>query len=399
MSGFDPMHPDFLANPYPSYRLLREHAPVLWAENAQSWVVSRHADITQALRDPRFLQDQGNQALFMSLPPGTPRFETLARLFDAWMLFRNPPEHTRLRGLVQKAFSPRIVEDLKAPMRQMVDDLLDRGSVSDRMDLIADLAFPLPVNVIALMLGVPASDQAQFHRWSTALAVSLEPIVPVQAVADADQAAGELIEYFRALVVRKRAEPGDDLLTALIHAEEQGRRLSMEELLANAVLLLAAGHETTVNLIGNGLLALLRHPEQMDKLRREPGLIRNAVEELLRYDSPVQMTGRVLGEAATLCGVTIPAGQRVLLLIGSGNRDPEAFADPDTLDVTRVDVRPLSFGGGPHYCIGAPLARAEAQIAIGRVLERFPGLKLATDKPQWRPLAVLRGLRELPVTW
>jgi cytochrome P450 len=396
---FDPTHPDFLADPYPAYRLLREHAPVFWADNAQAWVVSRHADVSLGLRDPRFVQDRGNQHLFLTLPPGAPRFETLGRMFGHWMLFQNPPEHTRLRGLVQKAFTPRIVDNLKAPMEQLVDDLLDRAASTGRMDLIADLAFPLPVTVIALMLGVPASDHEQFRRWSSVLAVTMEPIVPLEAVTAADQAAGELMEYFRTLVQRKRSEPGDDLLSALVHAEEHGRRLSLDELLANAVLLLAAGHETTVNLIGNGLLALLRHPEQMERLRCQPGLMRSAVEELLRYDSPVQMTARLLSEDVALPGGTLPAGHQVLLLLGSGNRDPEVFPDPDTLDVTRPDVRPLSFGGGPHYCIGAPLARAEAQVAIGRTLERFPRLKLATDKPQWRPLAVLRGLRQLPVTF
>jgi cytochrome P450 len=396
---FDPTHPDFLADPYPVYRLLRERAPVLWADNAHAWVVSRHADVTLGLRDPRFVQDRGNEHLFLTLPDGAPRFETLRKLFGHWMLFQNPPEHTRLRGLVQKAFTPRIVANLEAPMRELVDDLLDRAAGAGGMDLIADLAFPLPVTVIALLLGVPASDHEQFKHWSTALAVTLEPIVPLEAVAAAEQAAGELTEYFRVLVERKRADPGEDLLSSLVHAEEHGRRLSLEELLANAVLLLAAGHETTVNLIGNGLLALLRHPHQMRQLRDNPGLMRGAVEELLRYDSPVQLTARILSEDVPLPGGTLPAGQQVLLLLGSGNRDPEAFDDPDLLDVTRRDVHPLSFGGGPHYCIGAPLARAEAQVAIGRTLERFPGLKLAIDKPAWRPLAVLRGLSELPVTF
>jgi cytochrome P450 len=396
---FDPLAPDFLADPYPSYRLLREQAPVLWADNAEAWVLSRHADVSGGLRDPRLLQDRGNEAVFLALPPGGPRFETLGRMFDAWMLFQNPPEHTRLRGLVQKAFTPRIVAGLMAPMERLVDDLLDRAAPAGRMDLIAELAFPLPVTVIALLLGVPAGDHEKFRRWSGALAATMEPIVTVADLSAADQAAGELMDYFRVLARHKRAQPGDDLLSALVHAEEQGGRLSEEEVLANAVLLLAAGHETTVNLIGNGMLALLRHPEQLALVRDQPELIRGAVEELLRYDSPVQMTGRVLGQDVVLHGVTLPAGQRVLLLLGSGNRDPEAFADPDRLDVTRPDVRPLSFGGGPHYCIGAPLARAEAQVAIRRVLQRCGRLELATDRPQWRPLAVLRGLRELPVTF
>ncbi len=396
---FDPTHPGYLADPYPTYRLLRERAPVFWAANADAWLISRHADVSLGLRDPRFAQDTGNEHLFGTLPPGAPRFDTLARMFRAWMLFQNPPEHTRLRGLVQKAFTPRIIDHLRPEMVRLVDELLEKALPARRMDLIGELAFPLPVTVIALLLGVPPGDHARFRRWSNTLAVTLEPIVPVEALAVAEQAAGEMMDYFRVLAGQKRAAPGEDLLSALVHAEEQGRRLSTEELLANAVLLLAAGHETTVNLIGNGLLALLRHPQQRARLRTDPGLIRNAVEELNRYDSPVQMTARRLTEDVTLSGQKVPAGAQVLLLLGSANRDPQAFPDPDTLDLGRADVHPLSFGGGPHYCIGAPLARAEAQVAIGRVIQRLPDLRLATDQPRHRPMAVLRGVVELPVTF
>jgi cytochrome P450 len=253
------------------------------------------------------------------------------------------------------------------------------------------------VTVIAVLLGVPPGDHEQFRRWSNPIAATLEPVVPVEVTEAADQAAGELLEYFRHLVAKKRGQPEDDLLSALVHAEEQGQRLSTEELLANAVLLLAAGHETTVNLIGNGLLALLRHPAQMERLRREPGLIRTAVEELLRYDAPVQMTSRALTADVTAAGQKLSAGQEVFLLLGSGNRDAAQFQEPDTLDLGRADNQHLAFGAGPHYCVGAPLARAEAQVAFRLVLERFPGLQLLTEAPVWRPLAVLRGLRELPV--
>jgi cytochrome P450 len=291
----------------------------------------------------------------------------------------------------------RIVADLEAPMRKLVDELLDAAAAKGKMDLIADLAFPLPVTVIALMLGVPASDHVRFKAWSNALAMVLEPVVPLEAMAAADRATSELMDYFRGLVQQKKQQPGADLLSAMIQAEEQGQRLTMDELLRNAILLLAAGHETTVNLIGNGVLALLRHPEQMAKLRQEPALLKGAVEELLRYDAAVQIAARVTAKELTLRGVTLPAGERVLLLIGSANRDPEQFLDPDRLDVTRTEVQHLSFGAGPHYCIGAPLARVEAQIAIGRLIARFPGLRLAGEPPRHRPLSVLRGLYELPV--
>lgn len=394
---FDPTDPAFLADPYPTYRILRDQAPVLYVEHLRCWLVSRHDDVASCLRNPTLAQDTGYEYVFAQLPPDAPKLETLRRVFDTWMLFRNPPEHVRLRGLVQKAFTPRIVAALEAPMRELVDELLEAAAAKAKMDLIADLAFPMPVTVIALLMGVPAGDHAQFKTWSNALAVTLEPIVPLEALLAADQAVRELSDYFRALIQQKKKHPGEDLLTAMIQAEEQGQRLTMDELLSNAILLLAAGHETTVNLIGNGMLALLRHPEQMTKLRQEPALLRGAIEELLRYDSPVQITSRTLTKEVTLRGTTLPAGSRVLLLIGSANRDPQHFLDPDRLDVTRTDVQHLSFGAGPHYCIGAPLARVEAQIAIGRLIDRFAGLRLVCETPRYRPLSVLRGLYELPV--
>jgi pimeloyl-[acyl-carrier protein] synthase len=394
---FTPTDPGFLADPYPTYRALREQAPVLWADHLHSWVVSRYDDVASCLRNPALVQDAGYEFVFGQLPPGAPSFEALRNTFDSWMLFRNPPEHTRLRGLMQKAFTPRIVDALKAPMRTLVDDLLEGAAARGKMDVIADLAFPLPVTVIAWMLGVPQSDHAQFKAWSNALAVTLEPIVPLEVMQTAEQAAREITDYFRGLVQHKKKQPGDDLLSAMIQAEEQGQRLTMDELLSNSVLLLAAGHETTVNLIGNGMLALLRHPEQLLKLRQEPALLRGAVEELLRYDAPAQMASRVATKDVVLRGTTLPAGSRMLLLIGAANRDPEHFRDPERLDLTRTEVNHLSFGAGAHYCIGAPLARVEAQVAIGRLVERFAGLRLACESPRYRSTAVLRGLIELPV--
>jgi cytochrome P450 len=392
---FDPTHPDHLADPYPGYARLREAAPALWVDNLQAWVLSRYADVSALLRDPRCVPDSQHTHLFGPAGPGA--FQTLRRMFERWMLFLDGREHARLRGLVNKAFTPRVVDRFRPHMERLTNDLLDRVQGQGRMDVIADLAFPLPVTVIAVLLGVPPSDHEQFRRWSNPIAATLEPVVPVEVIEAADQAAGELLEYFRHLVAKKRGQPEDDLLSALVHAEEQGQRLSTEELLANAVLLLAAGHETTVNLIGNGLLALLRHPAQMERLRREPGLIRTAVEELLRYDAPVQMTSRALTADVTAAGQKLSAGQEVFLLLGSGNRDAAQFQEPDTLDLGRADNQHLAFGAGPHYCVGAPLARAEAQVAFRLVLERFPGLQLLTEAPVWRPLAVLRGLRELPV--
>jgi hypothetical protein len=393
---FDPSNPEHLANPYRTYTYLRHAGRAVWADSVQTWLLGHHADISVILRDPRFGQDQSHARTF--LPTGG-NFAQLEHLFKQWMLFHDPPSHTRLRGLVNKAFTPRVVDGMRAHMERLVDELLDRVAPSGQMDVIADLAFPLPVAVIALLLGVPGSDHEQFKQWSNALAATLEPIVPVVALAAANQATGELLDYFRELVAEKRRTPGEDLLSAMVHAEEHGQRLTTDELLANAVLIMAAGHETTVNLIGNGVLALLQHPDQLTRLRSEPSLIKSAVEELLRYDSPVQMTTRIAKEEVSMAGATFAAGQEVFLVIGSGNRDPNVFEEPDRLDLARENNPHLSFGAGVHYCVGASLARLEGQIAIGRLVERFKGLRLATETPVWRPLAVLRGLVALPVTW
>jgi cytochrome P450 len=312
------------------------------------------------------------------------------------MLFRDPPEHTRLRGLVNKAFTPKVVEGLRPHMQRLVDGLLDAAASRGEMDVIAELAFPLPVTVIAVMLGVPEEDHRRFNAWSRELTLTLEPVIPADHLLRAGRAAEEIIDYFRHLVARKRQRPGDDLLTALIHAEEQGRRLDTEEMLANAVLLLVAGHETTVNLIGNGALALLHHPEALARLGREPGLIESAVEEVLRYDSPVQITSRLVREDTTVGGQPVQRGTEVLMLLGSANRDEARFAQPDRLDLARPDNKHLSFGGGAHYCLGAPLARVEGQLALGALARRFPKLRLAGE-PARRPSAVLRGLTRLPI--
>jgi hypothetical protein len=401
MSGhdlvFDPTHPTFLDDPYPMYRALRESAPVVWIEDLRLWVLSRYADVAQGLRDPRLGVNLGNAVAFKALPTMDPRVQIVMRMFEQQMLFRDPPEHTRLRGLVNKAFTPRVVEQLRPHMERLVNELLDQVEPAGKMDLIADLAFPLPVTVIAVMLGVPTEDHDRFSRWSQTLAYTLEPVLPPEALYAANQAAVEILDYFRSLVSKKRAQPEDDLLSALIQAEEQGQRLTQEELLANAVLLLVAGHETTVNLIGNGVLALLRHRDQLERFQREPDLIETAIEELLRYDSPAQMTTRIARETISLDGQTIQAGQEVMLLLGSGNRDPDRFHQPDQLDLGRLDCKHLSFGGGPHYCVGAPLARAEGQIALSTLVRRFPNLQLADPSPPRRPSAVLRGLRSMPL--
>jgi cytochrome P450 len=317
------------------------------------------------------------------------------------MLLRDPPDHTRLRGLVTKAFTARRIEALRGWIEGLADRLLDNVTATGRMDAIHDLAFPLPVLVICELLGIPEEDRGRFAGGSVGDVALLEPTPPSREVLDAaNHGTQESKAYFEAIFEARRREPRDDLITQLVQAEEQGDRLSTDELRANVRLLFAAGHETTVNLIGNGLLALLRHPDQWQILRDDPSLVPNAVEEFLRYDSPVQAVARVPNEPVELSGVTLEKGELVVALLGAGNRDPAVFQDPDRLDVTRKDLKPLSFGGGIHFCLGAQLARLEAAVVFETLLRRLPNLRLAEpDGVERRPSFALRGLAALPVTW
>ena len=314
------------------------------------------------------------------------------------MLFSDPPTHTRLRGLANKAFTPRVVEAMRPRIQAVVDGLLDAVQADGRMDAIRDLAYPLPVVVICELLGLPPAERDQFKRWSDDITAFAAGVGPGRAEARrALPSVVELTAYVRASAARLRRHPDDSLLSALVAAEEQGDRLSEEELVANAVLLLMNGHETTTFQIGNGLLALLRHPDQLRQLRDNPTLIVGAVEELLRYDGAVQMRGLRVAEDLEIGGKRLDRGQTAMLLIGAANRDPVQFNDPDVLDITRREIRHLDFGRGIHYCIAASLARAELQIAINAVLLRMPGLRLATEALKWKTVPVFRGLNALPL--
>jgi cytochrome P450 len=315
------------------------------------------------------------------------------------MLFLDPPDHTRVRSRVNKAFTSRVVEGLRPRMQAIIDGLLDRAQEAGRMDVVQDFAYPLPAIVIAELLGVPAEDRGQFIKWSGDFGTLLEDGVSLEGAVQALRGVVEFISYFRALIAARRNAPRDDLLQGLIAAREQNDALSEEELLGNCILLLAAGHGTTTHLIGNGTLALLRHPDQLRRLRDDPSLAPSAVNELLRYDSPVQMTGRVAVVEMRIGGKTIEPGQGVTLRLGAANRDPERFPDPDRLDLARPDLRHVAFGHGIHFCVGAPLARIEGQMAFTSLLTRFPTLDLETDTPDWEPGIVFRGLRSLPVRW
>jgi len=398
--AYNPLDRRYRADPYPLYRELRERDPFHRSRLAGGWVLTRYEDVGAVLRDGRFLADERKL-------PGFDRQR--AQLLKAGlieegeqlspsMLRSDPPDHTRLRGLVSKAFTPRTVEALRSRVEAIVQELLDRAAADGGMDAIRGLAYPLPVVVIAELLGVPAEDRERFKRWSDD-AVSALGIGRLDDFIRSRDAARELRAYFAQVAEERRREPREDLLSALLAAEEEGDQLTIDEVFATCILLLVAGNETTTNLIGNGLLALLRHPDQLALLRDAPSLIESAVEELLRYDSPVQLTSRFVLEDVELNGHTIAAGQPAIALIGAANRDPEAFAEPERLDITRQENRHLSFGHGIHYCLGAPLARLESQVAFLALLERFPNLRLAGGRLEWGDNLVLRGLKSLPVAF
>jgi cytochrome P450 len=383
----------FVADPYPLYHRLRSESPVYWDEQSGAWIVTRYADVAAMLRDPRFV---AQKPMFTE-----PEIAALQQITERWMVLRDPPAHTRLRRLVNNAFTPRIVENLRPHIEQLVGDMLERVQTAGSMELIQDLAFPLPVWVIAHMLGVPPDRHEDFKRWSEALANLSEPpgVASFEALLETNEAMVEFADYFRALVDDKRRAPSEDLLSALIAAEEQGERLSLDDVIANAVLLLFAGHETTVNLIANGVYSLLRHPDQLALLRQNPDEIKSAVEECMRFESPIQTTSRQLGEDLTWGSHTMREGEIVLLVLGAANRDPEQFRDPDRFDITRTDNRHLAFGAGVHFCVGAPLSRLEAQIAIPMLLRRMPHLRIAEGPLVWRRWESWRGLEKLPLTF
>jgi cytochrome P450 len=397
---FNPLAPDYIRDPYPYYARLRTSDP-MHVTQFGPFVASRHAEASLVLRDKRF----GKDFVERSIRRYGPRImeEPIFRSMSHWMLQQDPPDHTRLRGLVVKAFTARRVEDMRPRIQQIVDETL--GAIADQghMDLIEDFAFRLPVTIICDMLGIPEEHRELFYKGSRDGGRLLDPVPMSKAEIEQGNAGNAMSQmYFQQLFELRRRKPSDDLTTQLVQAEEEGSKLTNEELTANIILLFGAGHETTVNLIGNGLLALHRNPDQLALLKANPGLITNAVEEFLRYDSSVQLTGRVaLEDIDDLGGKKIPKGESVFCLLGSANRDPAVFPDrPDQLDITRPNVRPLSFGGGIHFCLGAQLARIEAEIAISTLLRRLPDLRLDdAENPQWRPTFVLRGLKALPASW
>ena len=397
---FNPLSSDFIRDPYPHYERMRTTDPVHLTPLGM-YVASRHAEASLVMRDKRFGKDYVERTIRRYGPKIMD--EPVFRSMSHWMLQQDPPDHTRLRGLVVKAFTARRVEDMRPRIQQIVDETLDRIIPQGKMDLIEDFAFRLPVTIICDMLGIPEDHREAFYAGSRDGGRLLDPVpLSPEEIKQGNASNALAAMYFQQLFELRRKTPGDDLITQLVQAEEDGSKLSNEELTANIILLFGAGHETTVNLIGNGLLALHRNPDQLELLKANPQLITNAIEEFLRYDSSVQMTGRVaLEDIDDLGGKRIPKGETVLCLLGSANHDPAVYPDrPERLDVTRPNVKPLSFGGGIHFCLGAQLARIEAEVAISTLLRRLPDLRLDDAvNPEWRPTFVLRGLKRLPASW
>lgn len=391
--------PEMLVDPYPTYDELRRTDPVHWHEPFAAWVLTRYDDVVAATHDPRLRSDRAGG---MSERAGCPELQRLFDVIGAQMNITNPERHHRLRALVAKVFTPRAVDALRPAVEELVDGLLDRLPDQGRIDVITDFAFPLPARVIARLLGLESDDLVQLKAWSDDFSTlfGTDPsAVTAEQYQRALRSTNELTEFFSAEFAKRRASPGDDLLSLLVQAEIDGDRLSETELIANANLFLAAGHETTTHLIGNGLLALLRHPDQLRLLLEEPSLIPNAVEEFLRYDGTVQFMNREAGEDLTIGGKSIRKGQLVYLMFAAANRDPARFPDPNRLDVRRKPEGHLAFGHGPHVCLGAALARMEAGVAFAALFRRFSGLRLTGEPLEYQGNLELRGLKSLPVAF
>lgn len=399
VAAFDPWDPSFVADPYPAYAQLRAAGRAHHFPRTDQWLIPHHADVSALLRDRRlgrtYLHRFTHEEFGRSAPPE--EHAPFHVLNDNGMLDLEAPDHTRIRRLVSKAFTPRTVEVLTPTVQRMADELVEELIADGGGDLIASVAEPLPVAVIAEMLGVPEVDRPLLRPWSAAICGMYELNPSEEAARRAVDASLEFSAYLRQLIATRRADPGDDLVSALIEAHDEGDRLSEQEMISTCVLLLNAGHEATVNSTGNGWWTLFRHPEQLAALRARPQeLLPTAIEELLRFDTPLQMFERWVLDDIEVAGTVIPRGSEVALLFGSANRDPARFDRPDVLDLSRADNPHLSFGAGIHYCLGAPLARIELAASFGALLRRAPGLRLVRE-PEWNPGYVIRGLRELLV--
>jgi cytochrome P450 len=391
---FDPRDPGMRADPYPYYHRLRSTDPIHRSPFGY-WVLSRHEDVEALLRDPLACSDFPHDEAWARHRGGPD--SPIVRSTIRWMMMLDGDAHRRLRAFTGQVFNARAVQRLRPRIAAVIDGLLDEIG-EGHIDLVEDLALPLPIMVIGELLGIPRADRGQCRSWTDRIGRVVDPIVTPDMRVAMNQAVTEFSAYLAEQVRARRANPGQDLLSSLVTMDDSGDRLTDDEVIANVLLLFNAGHETTVNLIGNGMLALLQHPEQMSLLRENPDLIGQAVEEMSRYDSPVQIAARIMTGDAHFGETTIPAGSKVMVIYGAANRDPARYADPDRLDISRTGVRSLAFGGGPHFCIGAPLARLEVAMVFTALLERYRSIELATDELSWRANFNLRGLSKLPLT-
>jgi pimeloyl-[acyl-carrier protein] synthase len=395
---FNPFLPAHRSDPHATWRALRESRPIYWHPVFRVWMLTRYEDALFVLRDRNFSTDRSAVPLMRWITRMTRGDERFTAMIERNLLMMDGPDHLRLRGLVSKAFTPRRVERLRPRLEAVVDELLEACAERDEVELVRDLAHPLPVIAIAELLGVPVRDRSLFADWSTQLVQLLDPLQATGGVASMRRATHEIFDYFGELLSQRRADPRDDLLSAMLAAEQDGERLEELDLLALSSLLLVAGHETTSNLIGNAVLALLRHPDERKRLQDDPALIGSAVDEFLRFDGPIQLTDRAVKQECEIGGQTIRQSQVVAVVLGAANRDPDQFEDPERLDLGRRDNRHLAFGQGNHFCLGSQLAKLEAEIAISSLLQRFPDFGGPQEPTGWRRSMIVRGPEALPLT-
>lgn len=401
----NPFIPAVTSDPYTYYRRYREQDPVHWGVSSNpnlegAWYIFRYEDVMKVMEDRRFGREYIKREDVETTPVPT-AYSTFLTMVSKWIVFREPPDHTRLKSLVSKAFTPKVVENLRPYVYQIADSLLDKVHSRGEMDLVEEYAFPLPIMVIATMLGANPEDHQLFRQWALALqnasASRLKP--PPEIYEKAEQASVDFINYFKPIIENRRANPQEDLISNLVKAADEGDKLTDEEIVATCTHLLTAGHETTVNLIAKGILALLQNPSQLQKLRSHPEYMPNAVEEIIRYDTPIQMVTRWAYADIEIGGQQIKRGDSVGIMLGSANRDPMRFNNPDIFDIQREDTKNAGFGGGIHYCLGSTLARAEGQIALNVLLNRLPDLHLVSEKIDWANNIIFHGPNHLPVAF
>ena len=404
ITQFNPLSPEVRSDPYPYYTWLRRYDPVHWGASgdphtAGCWYITRYDDVVAVLKDQRFGREVWRILPPEAHPPVSESYQAIVDMSRQWMVLRDPPAHTRLRMLVQRVFTPRMIERLTPHMTGIVNELLNHVQSQGRMEVIADFGLPLAVIVIAELLGVPPEDRPLFLPWTAALAAVIEFKQTDEVQAQGNQAITELNDYLRDIIAERRRHPREDLISALIRSEAEGEKISEAEFLGTCTQLLFGGNEPVAHMIGDGLLALFRHPDQLELWRANPALTDTAIDELMRYDSSVQMTFRYALEDVTFGGKTIHQGELVAVVLGSANRDAAQFARPDQLDLTRMPNRHMSLGLGIHYCMGAALSRSEGQVAFNILLQRFPKLRLETTPLRWNETVAVRGLQSLPVSF